>query len=965
MAYVTDNDTVEETSPAPAHTERKDSGRTRAAAAKKNRGTKKNTAPAASESAADQADATGQADATDKASAADQADATGQASAAELTNAADAPSSFAGDAAQNSLPADLSPGEEAAPAQDAPLSSRKRPATGKGAVRGTGAKSASRTKKSAASGADTTSLSAAVDQPPTAEASLDDTPEQPEASLAAASASRAKGRPAGRARRATAKTAALPDDTEVSVATPGAAASGATPADPAAAGTSPIDSSAAGTTSADPAVAEQFPETGVAALPHSDAGPVDAHLSVDSAVDAALFVGGPVDAALPADGPLDAFAATYEPYPADDIESPAPEEDASAAPAGKDAPGTAVDPADDDKDDDGVTAAETVDEDNEDGIETTAETVDEDNPDGAETTAETTGEGGRKRRRSRRGGRGRRKNNRAAGAGNGTEAGSAEAAQNEEAAVPATAPSPEAPTEAQAGTKTDAEQAEQPYDDTDAPQTAGAKGKAHRKMFVSVLPGEQVEVVITEDGQVQEYYVEMLHQAKTKGNIYKGVVHNIDPNLQAAFVGYGAGRNGFLQIDEIHPEYYVSPHDGSRGRKYPLIQKILKPGQEVLVQVVKEPAGSKGAFLTTYLSIPGRFLVLTPGREQVGVSRKVEDDGERARLRELLEGLTPGPGLGVIVRTVSMGAGKTNLQRDLQFLKRTWKEVRARGTSETAPCMIYQEMDLTARAVRDYLNESIDEVRIDDEETAAAVTEVAEALFPRRKNLVRVYKDPGMSLFERFNIQRQLDQIHSREVTLPSGGRLVIDATEALTAIDINSGRSGGKNNFEDLAYRTNMEAAAMIPLQLRLRDIGGQIVADFIEMRDRSHWREVEKTLRNGMKADRARYDVGKVSAFGLLEMVRQRLGSSAISVSTEPCPFCNGAGVRRNMEWRCQHALRDIRNLMRNAQSKNAGTAEYHAEPELALHLLNHKRKLLTDLEQTYGVSLTVRFRASEPGG
>ncbi|MDR2124489.1 MAG: Rne/Rng family ribonuclease [Desulfovibrio sp.] len=483
-------------------------------------------------------------------------------------------------------------------------------------------------------------------------------------------------------------------------------------------------------------------------------------------------------------------------------------------------------------------------------------------------------------------------------------------------------------------------------------------------MFVSVLPGEQVEVVITEEGQVQEYYVEMLHQAKTKGNIYKGVVHNIDPNLQAAFIGYGAARNGFLQIDEIHPEYYVSPHDGSRGRKYPLIQKILKPGQEVLVQVVKEPAGSKGAFLTTYLAIPGRFLVLTPGREQVGVSRKVEDDGERARLRELLEGLNPGPGLGVIVRTVSMGAGKTNLQRDLQFLKRTWKEVRARGTSETSPCIVYQEMDLTARAVRDYLNESIEEVHIDDEETAATVTEVAEALFPRRKNLVRVYKDPGMGLFERFNIQRQLDQIHSREVTLPSGGRLVIDAAEALTAIDINSGRSGGKNNFEDLAYRTNMEAAAMIPLQLRLRDIGGQIVADFIEMRDRSHWREVEKTLRNGMKADRARYDVGKVSAFGLLEMVRQRLGSSAISVSTEPCPFCRGTGVRRNMEWRCQHALRDIRNLMRNAQSKNSDATEYNTEPELALHLLNRKRKLLTDLEQLYGVGLTITMRASEPG-
>ncbi|MDL2207976.1 Rne/Rng family ribonuclease [Desulfovibrio sp. OttesenSCG-928-M16] len=480
-------------------------------------------------------------------------------------------------------------------------------------------------------------------------------------------------------------------------------------------------------------------------------------------------------------------------------------------------------------------------------------------------------------------------------------------------------------------------------------------------MFVCVLPGEQVEVVITEEGQVQEYYVEMLHQAKIKGNIYKGIVHNVDANLQAAFVSYGQVKNGFLQIDEVHPEYYVAPHEAAKGRKYPPIQKVLKTGQEVLVQVVKEPAGTKGAFLTTYLSLPGRFLVLTPGREQIGVSRKVDDEGERARLRELLEGLTPGPGLGVIVRTVSMGASKSNLQRDLQFLKRTWKEVRTRGTSEKAPCLVYQEMDLTARAVRDYLTDAIGEIWIDDESTAATVTEVAEALFPRKKGLVRLHDNTGAPLFERFNIQRQLDQIHSREVGLPSGGRLVIDPTEALTAIDINSGRSGGKSNFEDMAYRTNMEAAKMIPLQLRLRDIGGQVVADFIEMRDRSHWREVEKTLRNGMKVDRARYDVGKISPFGMLEIVRQRLGSSAISISSEPCPCCNGTGVRRNMEWQSQHALRDIQRLLRTAQTQKEKQVTYEAEAPLALHLLNHKRGRLFAMEQAADVSLEIVIKES----
>ncbi|MDR2488483.1 MAG: Rne/Rng family ribonuclease [Desulfovibrio sp.] len=498
-------------------------------------------------------------------------------------------------------------------------------------------------------------------------------------------------------------------------------------------------------------------------------------------------------------------------------------------------------------------------------------------------------------------------------------------------------------------------------DGEDAQEVSHSK-MPRRKMFVSILPEEQVEVVITEEGHVQEYYVEMLHQAKTKGNIYKSVVHNVDPNLQAAFVSYGAAKNGFLQIDEIHPEYYVSAHDDNKGRKYPPIQKVIKPGQEVLVQVVKEPAGTKGAFLTTYLSMPGRFLVLTPGREQIGVSRKVENEHERARLRELLEGLNPGSGLGVIVRTVSMGASKTSLQRDLQYLKRTWKDVRARGTAEKAPSLIYQEEDLIARAVRDYLTEAVGEVWVDDDAAAGSIAEVAETLFPRKQNLVRVHKEASSSLFERFNLQRQLDQIHSREVSLPSGGRLVIDPTEALTAIDINSGRSGGKSNFEDMAYRTNIEAARMIPLQLRLRDIGGQIVVDFIEMRDKNHWREVEKTLRNGMKIDRARYDVGKIGPFGMMEIVRQRLGSSAISVSTESCPCCNGTGVRRNMEWRSQRALRDIHRTLRNAQTQNQSEIMYQADQALALHLLNNKRQRLLEMEQSSGIRIDIHMSLAD---
>lgn len=488
-------------------------------------------------------------------------------------------------------------------------------------------------------------------------------------------------------------------------------------------------------------------------------------------------------------------------------------------------------------------------------------------------------------------------------------------------------------------------------------EAAPEEKAGRRKMFVSVLAGEQVEVAVAEEGTLREYYVEMLHQAKAKGNIYKGTIHNIDPNLQAAFISYGAARNGFLQIDEVHPEYYAAGHEAAgKGYKYPLIQKVLKAGQEILVQVVKEASGSKGAFLTTYLSLPGRYLVLTPGREQIGVSRKVGNEAERGRLRETLDALEPGPGLGVIVRTASEGAGKTNLQRDLRFLKRLWQDVRKKGSSETAPALIYQELGLAARAARDYLTEDIAEIWIDDEAIAAQMREVIALQFPKRPALLQLHNDSSQGLFERFGLAKQIRQVQSREVVLPSGGRLVFDHTEALTAIDINSGRSGGKNNFEDMAYKINMEAARHIPLQLRLRDIGGQVVVDFIEMRDRSHWREVEKTFRTGMKEDRARHDVGKISSFGLLEVVRQRLGSSAISVASEPCPCCRGTGIRRNMEWQSMQALQEIRQLIRQNSGSDSPLV-YSAANELILYLLNSKRERLLEMEQEAGVRLELR--------
>lgn len=499
--------------------------------------------------------------------------------------------------------------------------------------------------------------------------------------------------------------------------------------------------------------------------------------------------------------------------------------------------------------------------------------------------------------------------------------------------------------------------------ESNKPATAANAGKApaeapkgRRRMFISVLPGEQVEVALAEDGQLLEYYLDMLHQRKIKGNIYKGVIHNIDTNLQAAFVSYGAGKNGFLQIDEVHPEYWLAHHEPTKGKKFPPIQKVLKAGQEVLVQVVKEPTGSKGAFLTTWLSLAGRFLVLTPGQDQIGVSRKVDDDEERSRLREMMNGIDPGQGLGVIVRTVSAGTTKTTLKNDLQYLKRVWRDIRKKATEVSAPTLIYQEPGLSERAVRDYLTEDVCEIWVDNDEVAQSVRDTVNLLFPRRKDLVRVHTDMRTPMWERFNLRRQLEQIYSREVLLPSGGRLVFDQTEALMAIDINSGKISGKGNFEAMAHKTNMEAAEAIARHLKLRDIGGQVVIDFIEMRDKKHVLEVEKTLRTAMKNDRARHDVARMSSFGLLELVRQRTGSSALAISLEPCPACGGTGMRRNIEWQALQALRELRRTV-SAEPKEK--CVYPASPELALYLLNHKRDTLREIEQDYGKCLEIMVR------
>jgi len=599
----------------------------------------------------------------------------------------------------------------------------------------------------------------------------------------------------------------------------------------------------------------------------------------------------------------------------------------------------------------------------------------------ASTPSDTQGQDDKpaKRSRGRRGGRGRRRKDKPAGG----EALTADAVANASSSSPDAA-STEAPRQAQAaeGAAKDAQSGEEPKAKSRSrrgkrsgkPKAAPESGQAasqaasqnapeaceddeaefqgktaeckkkRKKMFIGVLPGELVEVVLTEETAVQEYYVEMLHQAKTKGNIYKGYIHNIDSALQAAFINYGAERNGFLQIDEVHPEYFQGSYPLKKGARFPLIQKVLRPGQEVLVQVVKEPTGKKGAFVTSYLSLPGRYFVYTLGRDQQGVSRKIEDEKERERLKGVIDQISPPEGVGLIVRTAGIGRAKTELLRDYKYLHRLWGDIKKKVQTEKAPALVYKEMELSVRAARDYLTQDVSEVWVDDPDTAEQIREYVALAFPKSPNMVKVHTEHDHTLWERFGLTKQVEQIYSREVTLPSGGRLVFDHTEALTSVDINSGKIGGEQSFAKMALKTNSEAAQEIARQLRLRDIGGQIIIDFIEMKDQKHLREVEKVMRQALKTDRARTDVSGISPFGLMELVRQRLGSSAISVSTEPCPCCGGTGIRRNLEWQALQAMKTIHRLLRRPGCPNP--LQVPVGQELAIYMLNNKRELLTEM-------------------
>jgi ribonuclease E len=469
-------------------------------------------------------------------------------------------------------------------------------------------------------------------------------------------------------------------------------------------------------------------------------------------------------------------------------------------------------------------------------------------------------------------------------------------------------------------------------------------------MLINAEEPEEYRLAIVSGKELEEFYLETTTRENTRGNIYKGVVVNIQPSLQAAFVDFGTEKNGFLQLPEIHPEYYQRelPEEATRVS----IQEALRPGQELMVQVVKEATPTKGAFLTTYVSLPGRYLVLMPGSKHGGISRQIEDDRQRQRLRQIISQLSVPDGINLIVRTAGANRTKRDLSRDFHYLLRLWKNIKATAQKTEAPTLLYQERDLTIRAIRDYFTANIKKIRVDNKEVYKRVKDFMAVVSPRHRWLVKLYKEKR-PIFAEYELENQIETIYSNRVHLKSGGFLVIDTTEALVAVDVNSGRSSREKKLGETAFKTNMEAAVEVPRQLRLRDLGGLVVIDFIDMRDRKRIRQVEKTLREEFKKDRAKTEMGRISKFGLMEVSRQRLRPSVQSSSYVSCLRCSGTGVVRSTE---ATALTYLRKIWLELSRGKANQVHGSFAKEVADYLLNKKRAELLKLENRYAANIQI---------
>ncbi len=459
-----------------------------------------------------------------------------------------------------------------------------------------------------------------------------------------------------------------------------------------------------------------------------------------------------------------------------------------------------------------------------------------------------------------------------------------------------------------------------------------------KRMLINATHAEELRVALVDGQKLLDLDIERTYREQKKSNIYKGRITRVEPSLEAAFVDYGAERHGFLPLKEIAREYFLQQEQGRKR-----IQDLVREGQEVIVQVDKEERSSKGAALTTFVSLAGRYLVLMPNNPRAGgVSRRIEGE-DRTQIRQHLQLLDIPENMGVIARTAGIGQELEALQRDLEYLKQIWQAIVDTAAPRAAPFLIYQEGNVVVRALRDHFSEDFGEVLIDDEGAYNAAVQFMGSMMPKMVHRLKYY-DNDVPLFSRYQIEQQIESAFSREVRLESGGAIVIDHTEALVAVDVNSGRATKGQDIAETAFQTNLEAAEEIARQIRLRDLGGLIVVDFIDMESPKHQREVENKLKEALKLDRARVQLGRISRFGLMEMSRQRLGASLEEASSEPCPRCNGTGQIRGCEATSMHVLR---LLHEECMKPGAAEVECQVPVDVAVYLLNEKRRPILELE------------------
>lgn len=475
---------------------------------------------------------------------------------------------------------------------------------------------------------------------------------------------------------------------------------------------------------------------------------------------------------------------------------------------------------------------------------------------------------------------------------------------------------------------------------------------------MNALDSEQLRVAIAGPSGLEELYIERSANGFSHGNIYKGKIQNIEPTLQAAFVDIGGEKNGFLHANDVIPPFggyddilKRRKRKDKKGQGRPTIGDMLYKGQEVLVQITREQLANKGPSLTTYVSIPGRYLVLMPALAKRGVSKKITDDRERQSLKAVLEKLKPPKDMGYIIRTAGMGRGKDELQRDLDCLTRLWDAIKEQAKKAKAPVSLYHESDLVVRAIRDFVYDDIDEIIVDSQRGYEQAATFLDAFMPEFKDKLFLYRD-GEPIFDRYGVEEAIAKTFDRSVRLPSGGEIVIEQTEALVAIDVNTGsfRKGGSTRETILAM--NKEAAGEVARQLRLRDLGGLVMIDFIDMDDAGDRRTVEDAFRQAIRRDRARTTILPISQLGVMEMTRQRVRQSVKKTFYSPCPCCEGTGIRKTLDVLGLELVRRVRAMF----GERNGKLNVRMRPDEAMALANAKRASLAAIEMETGGTISI---------